>query len=116
MEDLNYQPVESLSDARLLEDLQSGDPARIANALYSAVRFCDDSKWTQDHCIAFLTSPHVSVRWAAATCLGDLAFLRKSINAQIALDALIKAQEDQSIADPVSFSISLVNQFAISSH
>jgi hypothetical protein len=64
-------------------------------------------------CLRFLNSEHVSVRWVAATCLGDLASFKRPIDAVKVLDALTAVRQDKTIADPVKFSIGLVKQFAL---
>jgi len=63
--------------------------------------------------LRFLASEHVSVRWTAATCLGDLAMFKRPIEVRRVLPALMDAMLDSSIAAPVQFSIDLVRQFAL---
>jgi HEAT repeat len=64
-----------------------------------------------DLCLKLLTSPDVPVRWEAATCLGDLAFLRRPLDVQVVLPALEQAAQDSQIVDSAKFSISMVRQF-----
>jgi hypothetical protein len=113
VKDLRYEEVEFVSHEALHSEVESGDPARISKALYSASRYEDDWKWTQDQCLRFLKSEHLSVRWTAATCLGDLAFFKRPIEAVKVLEALLNARQDPTIADPVQFSMNLVREFAL---
>ena len=111
MSKFEYEPVQPATRNELISQLESGDPDAVANALYSASKYEQDWKWVQDQCLRFLDSPEVSVRWAAVTCLGDLAFLRRPLDIQAVLPALEKATKDPKIADPASFSLSMVRQF-----
>ena len=105
-----YREPPVYTRSELVEELNSGVPQRIADALVSAVRH-DDWQWIQDKCLELLKAPDVKVRWAAATCLGDLAFfLKRPIDHSRVLAALYEAAKDPSISDPALFSISLINQ------
>lgn len=111
MSKLKYEPVHPLSKRELILLLGSGDPEAAAEALYAASRYEDDLSWVQNICVEGLKSPEVSVRWAAATCLGDLAFMRRPLDLNVVVPALEKAVQDPQIADPASFSLSMVKQF-----
>jgi hypothetical protein len=113
MKDLRYEEVEFVSHQALKNEVESGDPARISGALHSASRYEEDWKWTQDQCLRFLRSGHVSVRWAAATCLGDLAMFKRPIEGLKVLEALVDARQDTAIIEPVEFSIGLVKEFSL---
>lgn len=111
LDDRTYREPPVFTHAELVGELNSGDPNRIANALTSAVRHDNDWRWVQNECLKFLQHSDVAVRWAAATCLGDLAFFfRRPIDHHKVLSALYKAAEDAAIADPAQFSISLIKQ------
>lgn len=91
--------------------LQSDSPETQAKALFAATKYEEDWRWVQNHCLVALKSPVVRVRWAAATCLGDLALMGRPLDIQVVLPALEKAASDNEIADPASFSLSMVKQF-----
>lgn len=111
MADLNYEKTPVLSHAELVREIDSGDPERMSTALYSATRHDEDWQWVQEQCLQHLTHSAVPVRWAAATCLGDLAFFfHRPIDHVRVLTALYEAANDPAVADPVHFSISLINQ------
>ena len=106
-----YEPVLPKTRSELNRQLESGNPEKIASALYSASRYDEDWKWAQDQCLRFLDSEHVPVRWAAATCLGDLAFFRRPLDVPLVVSALERAAKDPEIADPARFSLSMVKEF-----
>ena len=112
MSDFKYQPVHPVERDHALRDLESSDPEVVANALYSATRSDEDTKWLETECLKRLTSGELKVRWAAATCLGDLAFFRRPLDAKKGIPALEAAIEDPTICDPASFSLSMVKQFS----
>jgi hypothetical protein len=64
---MKYEPVKRLDKEQLLSNLKSSDPTVVGEALYSAARFEEDKVWVQDVCLESMKSPHVQVRWAAAT-------------------------------------------------
>ena len=111
MSDLKYKHVRRILREQLIMDLDNSDPETVANALYAATRYEEDTDWVQKQCLGRLTSPEAVVRWAAATCLGDLALLRRPLNAKMVIPALELAKEDPAIADPASFSLSMIKQF-----
>jgi hypothetical protein len=109
--ELKYESVPPITREELAVQLESDSPQIVANALYAATRHEEDWVWVQDQCLKALSSPEVSVRWAAATCLGDLAFLRRPLNVEAVIPALETATKDSAIADPAAFSLSMVRQF-----
>lgn len=111
MTDLKYEPIFPATRKELEVLLKSDSPETVASALYSATMYEEDWNWVQDQCLKALTSSEVRVRWAAATCLGDLAFLRRPLNVEAVVPALEAATKDAAIAEPASFSLSMVRQF-----
>jgi len=106
-----YERVRPATRNELTGQLESGDPEAVAKAQYSATKYEQDWRWVQDQCLKRLASPEVSVRWAAATCLGNLAFLRRPLDIHTVLPALEEATKDPKIADPAKFSVGMVKQF-----
>jgi hypothetical protein len=111
MANLRYEPLHPLAKEELVSRLASDDPQTVASALYAASKYDEDWQWVQNQCLSHLNSPHVSIRWAAATCLGDLAFLRRLLDVDVVVPALEAATKDSGISDPASFSLSMVRQF-----
>jgi hypothetical protein len=109
-EERTYRAFPVLTRSELIEELNSSDPRRVADALGSAARY-DDWQWTQEQCLRLLKAPEVEIRWAAATCLGDLAFFfNRPIDRVRVFAALYDSAKDAAISDPALFSISLINQ------
>lgn len=109
-DELIYRPVEPRDRASLLAQFASCDPVDVSAALYSATYHDPDWRWVQEWCLKFLNSEHVGVRWAAATCLGDLAFFHKQLDLDLVLPALYAASSDPSIASVVEDSLSYIKQ------
>ena len=109
MSDLRYQPIFRIAKDQLVSDLESDNPQTVANALYAATKYEEGTAWVQSQCLSKLTSPQVVVRWAAATCLGDLAFLRRPLDTRVVIRALELAKEDPTRADPASFRLKISN-------
>jgi hypothetical protein len=104
-------PVEPHDRATLSYRLASSDPKELADALYSATHHDPDWKWVQSWCLTLLKSEHVEVRWAAATCLGDLAIFHKRLDLDLVLPALNEAAGDSAISSPVQNSLSNIKHF-----
>lgn len=113
MNDFKYEPVQPSEREQLARDLASSDPEVVANALYAACRSDVEIKWVEDECVQRLKDQQLKVRWAAATCLGDLAFMRRPIDTERVASALANATADPTISDPASFSLSMVRQFSL---
>ena len=111
MSDMEYELVLPATRDELELALESDSPERVATALYAATKHEEDWNWVQNQCLKALASPEVRVRWAAATCLGDLAFLRRPLTVEAVVPALEIASRDPATADPASFSLSMVRQF-----
>jgi HEAT repeat protein len=112
MSKFKYERVVPMGKEQALRALKSPDPQVVANALYAAARSDEGTQWLQDECLKRLTSPDLQVRWAAATCLGDLAMFRRPLDVKRVIPALEAATQDPTIADPASFSLSQVRQFS----
>jgi hypothetical protein len=112
MNELKYEPVFPVSRTELVRRLESNDPKAIADALYSAAKYEEDWKWVQNLCLEGLTSSEVLVRWAAATCLGDLAWFRRlPLDFDTVVSALEAATKDPQVAGPAADSLSMVREF-----
>lgn len=109
-DELKYEPVERRTREEILEIFDSGDAASIAKALYSATYHDRDWKWVQSQCLRFLTNPNPTVRWAAATCLGDLSVFHHKLDLELVVPALQQAMDDPTIRSTVSDSLDQIYQ------
>jgi hypothetical protein len=107
---LKYEPVPELSREEVERDLGSGDPERIGVALYSATYHDPDWRWVQEQCLRFLKHGQAGVRWAAATCLGDLAMFHRTLDLPRVLPELAEACKDEEIRSVAEESISFIKQ------
>ena len=106
--ELKYVPVRPQDRDSLVAQLASLEPGTIAEALYSAAYHDPDWRWVQGLCLEHLASPHIPVRWAAVTCLGDLAMFHKELDLDLVLPALRKASWDPAIRSPAEMSLMLI--------
>jgi len=102
--------VPELPREEIERDLASGDPERIGEALYSATYHDPDWRWVQEQCLRFLKHGNVCVRWAAATCLGDLAMFHKTLDLPRVLPELFEACKDEEIRRAAEESISFIKR------
>jgi hypothetical protein len=107
---LKYEPVEPRTREELLEMLESGDASRIAGGLYSATYHDSDWRWVQGQCLRFLAYQSSQVRWAAATCLGDLSVFHHKLDLELVLPALKEALNDPAIQSTVEDSLDQIHQ------
>lgn len=108
-DDFVYKPVEARGRESVLVSFASTDPKQVSEALYSATYHDPDWRWVQGWCLKFLKE-NVEIRWAAATCLGDLAVFHKQLDLDLVLPALHAARSDPSIASTVEDSLSFITQ------
>jgi hypothetical protein len=111
MKDLKYERLGPLSRDELSVRLASSEPAVVADAIYRAAKWEKDLVWVQRLCVEGLRSPHVAVRWAAATSLGDLACWRRPLDGQVVIAVSERAVKDPAISDPAALSLSMVSKF-----
>jgi len=111
MNGLKYERLEPLSRDELSARVDSSERAVVADAIYRAPKWEKDLPWIQRLCVEGLRSPHVAVRWAAATSLGDLACWRRQLDVQGVIAALERAVKDPAISDPAALSLDMVRQF-----
>lgn len=109
--DPTYKPVPELSRLDATCALDSGDSQRIASALYSVTRHDHDWRWVQEQLLRFIRYEDLGVRWAAATCLGDLAMFHRTLDREQVLPALEQASLDSDIREVAELSIAFVKQF-----
>jgi hypothetical protein len=105
---LKFEPVPRKDRQELLVELASHDSDTVAGALYSATYHDPDWEWVQGLCLGHLDSPQVPIKWAAATCLGDLAMFHKKLDLEQVLPALKNALGDPTISSPAEMSLMLI--------
>ena len=111
MKNLRYESLDAIGKERLVDMLESDDPEIAARALYAGTRWEEDWKWMESQCLRFIGSPTLVVRRAAASCLGDLALMRRPLDIAAVIPALTAAMKDPEIAGIAEDSLSLVSEF-----
>ena len=108
---MKYQDVEAKTREDLVVLLDSNDALKIAAALYSATYHDRDWKWVQGQCLRFIRYSDTRVRWAAATCLGDLAVFHKTLDLDAVRPILEEAlRDDASVRSAAEDSLDLIRQ------
>jgi hypothetical protein len=107
---MRYEKVLHMSREELESALASRDSERIRAALYSAAWYESDWRWTQNHCLGFLSNPDHLVRWAAALSLGYIAHFQKHLDLDLVIPALLQAQDDPAIRSTVGDSLEMIAQ------
>jgi len=72
----------------------------------------DNWRWVQNHCINLLDNTNVNIRALAATCLGHLARIHKTIDKQKILEVFKNKQNDLEIKGQISDAIDDIKMFA----
>ena len=80
---MEHRPVERRTRDEIIRLIESGQGSDIASALYSAAYHDPDWRWAQSQCLLFLDHPDIRVRWAAATCLGDIAVFHHELDIEL---------------------------------
>jgi hypothetical protein len=77
-----YQSVQPISRSEAERIFAGNDEHEICNALVGVAFYDSDWKWVQDQCLRFLDTPDIAIgiRSLAATCLGHLARIHKTID------------------------------------
>jgi hypothetical protein len=79
-----------MSRSRAMAVFRSGDPVKIADAIVRVSLHDPDREWVERQCLRFLRHEDADVRGAAATCLGHVARIHRTVGEAVvpALEAL----------------------------
>jgi hypothetical protein len=91
---VKYEEIEDPSRAELAVALSTNDAARISRALIALAFYDPDWQWVQDRCLESLGHADAWTRRTAATCLGHIARIHKSIDRRRVVPALRAAALD----------------------
>jgi Domain of unknown function (DUF6980) len=106
---VEYHEVFPMDRAELERLLESGNEKAIVDALLSAASYDPDWRWVQGICLRFLDHPAKWVRWNAATGLGYVARIHKSLDTEVVLPKLIALRADAEIASHVEDALDDIN-------
>lgn len=85
---MKYHDPPVLDRERAVEELKSGVPERIGEALVSVALHDADSRWVQEQCLELASHPSAAVRSISATCLGHVARIHRELELERVLPVL----------------------------
>jgi hypothetical protein len=88
-----YHNVEPIARADAEAALRSGDPSKVCNALVGIAFHDPDWQWVQHWCLRLIDDPDSDVRGLAATCLGHIARIHKTLDESLARGVLERVRE-----------------------
>lgn len=96
MTDEVYEEVADYDRATAIDEIASGDPARICTALLSLAYYDPDWEYLQGLFIAHSEGSDESVRGTALLCLGHLARIHNRLQTALVVPRIIEALNDAS--------------------
>ena len=108
---MHYEKIVPVSRQEAEVAFHSGTVEEIAKALLSVTFYDADWQWVQSHCLKFLESHDKDVRAIAATCLGHLARIHKTIDIATVIPALQAHLLDPDVAGRVSDALDDIEMF-----
>ncbi|MET0233015.1 MAG: hypothetical protein ABW224_00080 [Kibdelosporangium sp.] len=87
--------------AALAAALAANDVVGITDGLLGLTNHDPDWRWVQEQCLALLAHPDKDVRGLAATCLGHLARIHRTIDLDKVVPALRQRSADPAIAGQI---------------
>ncbi len=94
---MKYHEIFPMGRPELEVLLESGNESAIIEALLSAAYYDPDWRWVQGVCLRFLDHAEVAVRSNAATCLGHIARIHKTLDLELVLTRLLPLKRDAAI-------------------
>jgi hypothetical protein len=106
-----YHDVLSVSKEAAASAFESGDPEKICWALLAIAFHETDWRWAQDKCLDFLLSDNPEVSGLAATCLGHIARIHRSLDRDKVIAALRARLSDKDIRGQVEDALDDIEMF-----
>jgi len=94
MTDLIFDNPPVISRAEAEAVFASGQPGLVSRVLVQVSLHDPDWRWVQEVCVRFTDDADLSIRGVAATCLGHLARLHRTIDVDTVLPALERLSQD----------------------
>lgn len=95
---LKFKNPDQMTHNELIQKLSSRDNKEVCQGLLSMVFYEADWKWAQDQCLCFLEHSDVEISGMAATCLGHIARIHRTLDRKLVETALSKHLKDQRIS------------------
>lgn len=109
---MQFQQISPISKAEAAVAFESSNVTQICNALVSIACCENDWRWAQDKCLAFLVSDSPEISGLAATCLGHIARVHKTLDKERVVAALRKQLKNPDIAGQVEDALEDIELFA----
>ncbi len=107
-----FHDVHAISRSEAEKALSSGRPEKICQALVAISFHETDWKWAQEICLNFLGNENPEISGLAATCLGHIARVHKTLDKERVIAALRKQLENPDIAGRVEDALEDIGSFA----
>ena len=107
-----FSEVPEISRDDAYRAFSSGNAEEICGALVAITFHDPDLQWVQDLCLGFLSNGDSRISGLAATCLGHLARIHRSIDKEKVLGALRQHLSDDEIAGRVEDAIDDIEMFS----
>ena len=101
-------PVEK---AELEEAFASDEAERVCNAMVATAFYEQDWRWAQDKCVSFFLGDNYQYIGLAATCLGHIARVLKTLEKDKIIDILTSRIGDEQFAGIIEDAIDDIKMF-----
>lgn len=109
---MQFQQISPISKAEAIAAFESGNSNQICNALVSIACCESDWRWAQEKCLHFLENEDPEISGLAATCLGHIARVQKTLDKERVVAALRKQLKNPDIAGQVEDALEDIGLFA----
>jgi hypothetical protein len=90
---------------------RAADTMAICHALVGVTFHDPDRQWVEEWCLTFCESPDPELRQLAATCLGHLARIHRSLDLERVLPVLRRLSADPLVSGSVDTAMDDIEQF-----
>jgi hypothetical protein len=108
---MRYLEVHPISRKAAEEALASDDVETVCNGLLSTVFYDDDWQWAQDQCLILLDHESPDVKLLAATCLGHVARIHKTLDKEKVVRALQHRMDDPELRGTIQDALDDIKMF-----
>src|SRR5262249_16978258 len=108
---MKYHNVVPIDKAKATVAFASGNPAVISDAMVRVAFHEIDRIWAESQFQHFLAHPNPEIRGLAATCIGDLARIHRSLDLNVTLPLLEKLRNDPEVAGRVQDALDDIEVF-----
>jgi hypothetical protein len=89
-----YQELEPIDRDKAVSMLASSDPYAVNEAILRLALYDPDGAWVTDRALELLQSPNANIRMVAATALGHVARIHRTIDRERVIPALQRLRDN----------------------